>query len=147
MSATAIKQGKRAPRSQYGSALIEGLLAIVVFSMGLIGLLMLQSAALIDGANAHYRSEAGLLASDLVARMWMGDRTREGLMARFGHADADEYRAWRQRVQATLPGVSDTANPPKLSIGAQRDVTIWLAWQTPGEARPHQFVVQTQITD
>ena len=41
LSATAIKQGKRAPRSQYGSALIEGLLAIVVFSMGLIGLLML----------------------------------------------------------------------------------------------------------
>ncbi len=134
-------------KPQRGSTLIEGMLAIMVFSIGLIGLLMLQAAALNDSANAHYRSEASLLASDLVARMWNGDRTLAGLNARFGDVEADEYRAWRQRVQATLPGVSDTANPPQLSIGGQRDVSITLAWQTPGESTSHRLVVQTRITD
>ncbi len=132
---------------QRGSTLVEGLLALVVFSIGLIGLLMLQSAALVDGANAHYRSEASLLASDLIARMWTGDRTLAGLNTRFADPDAPEYRGWQQRVQATLPGVSDTANQPQVGIGAQRDVTIALSWQAPGDARSHRLVVHTRITD
>lgn len=133
--------------TQRGSTLIEGLLAVVVFSIGLMGLLRLLAASLIDGANAHYRSEASLLASDLVARMWTGDRSLTGLQQRFGNANNPEYRHWLQRVQTTLPGTAGTAQLPQVSIGAQRDVTISLAWQVPGEAVPHRLVIHTRITD
>lgn len=129
-----------------GSTLVEGLLAIVVFSIALIGLLLL-SAALVDGANAHYRSEASLLASDLVARMWTGDRTLAGLRLRFTDPSAGEYRDWVQRVQATLPGVSGEANAPTVSIGDERDVTIALAWHAPAEAGAHRLVIYTRVTD
>lgn len=138
----------RQPQSPMrGSTLVEGLLAIVVFSVGLVGLLRLQATTLVDGANAHYRSEASLLASDLVGRMWTGDRSLAGLNARFAGANAAEFSAWRERVQASLPGVTATANAPLVSIGAQRDVTITLAWRAPGEAGPHQLVVHTRIAD
>ena len=52
-----------------------------------------------------------------------------------------------ERVQATLPGVSDSANAPQVSIGDSRDVTITLGWQAPGEDRPHQLLVHTRIGD
>ena len=54
---------------QHGSALIESLLTLVVFSIAIIGLLVLLSAALVESGNARYRSEASLLVSDLVGRM------------------------------------------------------------------------------
>ncbi len=137
----------RSRRRLRGSTLVEGLLAVVVFSVGLVGLLTLLSGAMVDGAQAQYRSEAGLLASDLVGRMWTGDRSLAGLQERFGEADAAEYLDWRRRVQAALPGVTDSANVPQVSIGAQRDVTITLGWQAPGESAPHQLLVHTRIGD
>ena len=138
---------RRVRRRPSGSTLVEGLLAIAVFSVGLVGLLTLLSGAMVDGANAQYRSEAGLLASDLVGRMWTGDRSRAGLQRRFGEPDSAEYDDWRRRVQAVLPGVTDAANAPQVRIGEQRDVTITLGWQAPGEATPHQLLVHTRIGD
>ncbi len=137
----------RSRRRLRGSTLVEGLLAIVIFSVGLVGLLTMLSAAMVDGANAQYRSEAGLLASDLVGRMWTGDRSLAGLRLRFGDPNSVEYDDWRRRVQAVLPGVTDVANVPQVRIGEQRDVTITLGWQAPGEAAPHQLLVHTRIGD
>ena len=138
---------RRSCRRLRGSTLVEGLLAIAVFSVGLVGLLTMLSGAMVDGANAQHRSEAGLLASDLVGRMWTGDRSLAGLRLRFGDANSMEYSEWRRRVQAVLPGVTDSANVPLVSISDQRDVTITLGWQAPGEATPHQLLVHTRIGD
>lgn len=132
---------------QRGSALIEGLLAIVVFSIGLLGLLMLLSAALVESGNARYRSEASLLASDLVGRMWSGDRSATSLKTRFGSTGTDEYQQWLERVQATLPGVTATANLPQVTIDNNRNVTITLGWRSPNETAAHQLVVATRVTD
>lgn len=133
--------------AQRGSALVEGLLAIVVFSVGLIGLLMLLAATQVDSANAHYRSVASLLASDLVARMWNGDRSAAALKARFEDGQAPEYLDWLQRVQAALPGVTLTNLPPQVTIDPTRNVTIELRWRSPGESSTHRLVVHTQVSD
>jgi len=130
-----------------GSVLIEGLLALVVFSVGLVALLLLLAAALRETGNAHYRTQASLLASDLIASMWIGDRTAAALQTRFADPKATEYSQWLARVQATLPGVSATRNLPALEINADRAVTLTLRWQPPGEPDAHQLVVQTVITD
>jgi hypothetical protein len=50
-------------------------------------------------------------------------------------------------VQSTLPAATTTANAPQVTIGDQRDVTITVGWQSPGENSPHQLVVSTRITD
>lgn len=134
-------------QTSHGSALVESLLALVVFSVGLIGLLALLSAVLLESGNAAYRSEASLLAADLVARMWNGDRSPEALQARFGDAGSGEYDDWLQRVQSTLPGVSAEANPPQLEIGVDRRVTLTLRWQAPGDRRPHELVVHSVIAE
>jgi type IV pilus assembly protein PilV len=129
-----------------GSALIESLLAVLVFSVGLLSLLALLTATLKESNNARYRSEASLLATDLVSRMWSGERSLQSLRQRFTPA-ADEYQRWLERVRSTLPGVTDNQNLPELLIDDERRITLTLHWQTPSDTQQHHLVVVTRLTD
>lgn len=129
-----------------GSALIESLLAVLVFSVGLLSLLALLTATLKESDNARYRSEASLLATDLVSRMWSGERSLQSLRQRFTPA-ADEYQRWLERVKSTLPGITDNQNLPELLIDDERTITLTLRWQIPSDTQQHQLVVVTRLTD
>lgn len=129
-----------------GSALIESLLALVVFSVGLLSLLMLLTSALKQSDNARYRSEASFLASDLIGQMWSGDRTLQSLRQRFDSA-SDTYQRWLVLVQSTLPGVTADRNQPELKIDDSRNITLTLHWQSPSDTEQHQLVVVTRLTD
>ena len=89
--------------------MLEGLLAILIFSVGMLSLLMLLSASLVETGNARYRSEASLLASDLLAQMWTGDRSLTELRARFTTPESEDYQHWLATVHSRLPGTSGTS--------------------------------------
>jgi type IV pilus assembly protein PilV len=57
------------PKPQQGATLIEVLIAIVVLSIGLLGLAGLQVTSMQSNHSAYYRSQATLLAYDLADRM------------------------------------------------------------------------------
>ena len=135
------------PAGQSGGSLLEGLLAILLFSVGMLSLLMLLSATLVETGNARYRSEASLLASDLVAQMWTGDRSLTELRARFTNSESDDYKNWLATVHARLPGTSGTTNLPTISIDDQRQVKILMRWQAPGDGKTHQLLTLATITD
>ena len=130
-----------------GSSLLEGLLAIVLFSIGMLALLMLLSTSLIESSNAQYRSDASLLASGLIAQMWTGDRTVAGLKSRFADMQSVEYKRWLQSVQTSLPGITSTSNQPSIVISDDRQVTVTLRWQPPSESRSHQLLIYASLTD
>ena len=134
-------------RQAKGSTLLEGLLAIVLFSMGLLAILRLLTVSAIDSGNAQYRSEASLLASDLISRIWTGDRSLSGINARYGNTSTDDYRDWLASVQQRLPGVSASTHVPVITIGTDRTVTVTLSWQAAGDRDAHQVIFQTLITD
>lgn len=131
----------------HGSTLLEGLLAILIFSVGLLSILMLLSTALVEVGNARYRSEASLLASDLIAEMWTGDRTAASLQTRYAVTTAADYQRWQQRVAAQLPGVTALINAPVVSIDDNRSVSITLFWQSPGQPQVHTLLATARITD
>lgn len=56
-------------RQQQGATLIEVLIAVVVLSIGLLGLAGLQVTSVQSNHSAYQRSQASLLASDLADRM------------------------------------------------------------------------------
>lgn len=56
-------------RQQHGATLIEVLIAVVVLSIGLLGLAGLQVTSVQSNHSAYQRSQASLLASDLADRM------------------------------------------------------------------------------
>jgi type IV pilus assembly protein PilV len=108
---------------------------------------MLFSATLVETGNARYRSEASLLASDLIAQMWTGDRSLNELRMKFTQPESEDVKRWLATVHARLPGTSDTTNLPSISIDDQRQVKILMRWQAPGDGKTHQLLTLATITD
>lgn len=141
-------------KGQAGSVLLEALIAILIFSMGILGIVALQAAAVKNTTDAKYRSDAGMLANQLIGQMWASNRAT--LATDFVGPSGSAYQAWLADVQATLPGVSDT-NLPAVTVtttvtnisGTVSDTThtvnLVLRWQSPGEASPHSHTVIAQI--
>lgn len=129
--------------------LLEALIAIVVFSMGILAIVGLQAVAIKLAGDAKYRSDAAMLAEDLLSQMWVSDRIPANMSANFSSASGGAgYTAWQANVQATLPGVA--ANPPTVVVDTSSGTTmgtttITVRWQAPNEATPHAHVVTAQI--
>lgn len=69
-----MKQLSKRTGHQSGVMLIEAMLAILIFSIGVLGIIGLQAAAAKASVDAKYRSEASLLANEIIGRMWATDR-------------------------------------------------------------------------
>ncbi len=61
---------------QRGVFLIEALLGILIFSLGILSLVAMQTAAVSAQSDARYRIEAANLADQMVSEIWLNiDRT------------------------------------------------------------------------
>lgn len=120
-----------APKSQAGVMLIEAMIGILIFSIGILALIGMQGVAIKNTTDARYRSEAAFLASQIIGQMWV-DRTNIGSYAAAGYAPRDN---WVNTVAATLPGVNLPGNLPTIVIGAGNEVTVIIRWQQPGETQ------------
>lgn len=99
-------------RAQRGFSLIEVLVALVVTTMGLMGLASLQLLALRTQHNAFMRGQATQLNHDIIERMRGNANAALAGAYDVGYdavpgagasvADADK-REWRQRVAVLLP--------------------------------------------
>lgn len=134
---------------QSGSMLLEALIAVLIFSMGILAIVGMQASAVKASSDAKYRSDASMVANQLIGEMWVSNRTAATLQNNFqGGAgnDGPLYTAWLADVQAALPGAA--ANPPVVTVAAGNLVTITVFWIAPGEpagTAPHSFNVVAQI--
>ncbi|GHU06591.1 hypothetical protein FACS1894158_13480 [Betaproteobacteria bacterium] len=145
---------------QTGVALLETLLAILVFSLGILTVVAIQAASVKMAADAQLRTRAVLLADQLVGQMWASGEEIADLKTKFESPGGSGYIAWRNSVTAALPGVSAAASEggvstlPTVSVTSDDtvengQVTITLYWKTPAmkpDEDPRQHVVISQIT-
>ena len=122
----------------------------------------MQASAVKSSRDAKYRTDAGLLANELIGQMWSGNRDGATLQANFqgdGNqtgptnilADGPIYTAWQARVASTLPGT--VANPSVVTVvpglvGPPRTsslVTVTVSWISPNEQAAHNYRVVVQI--
>jgi type IV pilus assembly protein PilV len=139
-----MRAGTRFPaqRSERGVMLIEALVAILIFSIGILAVVGMQAVAIKDVASAKYRSEAAFLAQELLAQMW----TDNGNIATYAYTGAggppDKIKVWVNKVQLLLP---DAANqlpivtltnplPPAPAVPTGATVQITVRWRLPEEA-------------
>ncbi len=153
-------------RASRGFMILEVLIALLIFSLGVLGLVGLQASATKSSGQAQFRAQAVLLADELVGMMWAGDRTNANLLNVYGPASTDAgFTTWKNKVAATLPGATQptvtltTVNPLALAPGpagslvpsvptASTQVAITLSWQAAGETSSdnlHNVTVFTQI--
>lgn len=143
------------PRAQQGSMLLEALIAILIFSLGIIAIVGLQATSIRLSSDAKYRGDASLLAERLLGQMWVSDRTAANLASSFSSASGATpagamYSSWLTNVLNTLPGVSGVAaNQPTVTVSTAAssvgEVTITLRWQGPGDTSAHSYTTIAQI--
>ncbi len=142
------------PHKQGGIMLLEALISILIFSIGILGVIALQSLSVSNASAAKYRSDASLLAEKLVGQMWVSTRTPVALQANFSSAAGGAgYVNWNSSVQAALPGAVAsppvvTVTPVNTTITPSSLVTIIIYWKAPNEDRaaaPHKFTMTAQI--
>lgn len=137
-------------KRQSGSMILEALISILIFATGILAIVGLQAASVSASTDARYRTEASLLANQLIGQMWVSNRATTNLQ---NFATTQAYTDWLASVSGTLPGVA--ANPPTLtvvpSVGPNTTssvVTITIFWKMPSEpaANPaHNYVAVSQI--
>jgi type IV pilus assembly protein PilV len=114
--------------SQQGVMLIEALIAILLFSTGILAMIAMQGLAISYAADAKYRSDASFLANELVGQIWV-DRANIGNYAYPG-GTAPTLATWKTKLDAALPGTA--ANPPVIAVDAATGtVDITIRWQAP----------------
>jgi len=130
-------------KPQRGVVILESLIAILIFSLGILGLVGLLAASIRNNASAKYRTDASMLANQVVGRMWVADKSNASLKANFESPNGAGYAAWQTDVANALPGAA--ANAPTIAIDADNVATVKVRWQAPGEAAAHSYVLVARI--
>jgi type IV pilus assembly protein PilV len=130
----------RIARSQAGVMLLEALIGILIFSIGILALIGMQGAAIRNTTDARYRSEASFLANQAIGQMWV-DRANLAQYMVVGYAPRD---TWAANVAATLPGV-EGARLPTIVVAAENEVTVTIQWLQPGETQGRTLTMINRI--
>lgn len=115
------------PTSQQGSALLEALIGILIFSIGILALVALQATSVKFTTDAKDRTDASFYANQLISKMWVD---QDNLAS---------YAVTNQPV-AGLPGGKRTVD-----VSGSR-ITVTITWQPPGTAAPHRYVTVAHVT-
>ena len=150
---------------QSGVVLLEALIAILIFSLGVLTIVAIQATSIKLTTDAKYRTNATLLANRLIGQMWTASGNLTTLKSNFESGGAG-YAAWLAEVQQPdgLPGVvsgrtctrPDSTTPvsilPRVTVNNATGVdagrvTVWLYWRTPemDADKCHALVVASQI--
>ena len=130
-----------------GMTLIEALVALVVLSVGLLGVAGMQMTALRNNLGAHLRSQATVLAYDITDRM-RANRTvaRDSTAYIVGMGAAPtgatlaalDIQYWKTTMTNTLPAGDGSIR----RVGDTYEITI--TWTEPNSG-PQSFTTHTRI--
>jgi type IV pilus assembly protein PilV len=125
--------------TQTGMMLVEVMVSILIFSVGILGLVGLQTVATQNAASAEYRTIAATLANDMVAQMWI-KKTANPTSSNI----SGDITTWKTKVtNSTLPN----ANASVTRTNGVTTVTV--TWKPPSKKSTdtNQYVTQVSIPD
>lgn len=130
-------------KAQGGIALVEALIAVLLFSLGILALVGLQAVMSKNVTHAKLRAEASFLANQLIGQMWVDQANLSSYAATGGICATEGYANctnWQTQVSQVLPnGNADvTINGTVVSIS--------LNWRLPGDGEAdNQFQIEADI--
>jgi len=156
------------PGTQRGSFLIEALIGILIFSLGILALVGMQAAAISAQSDARYRTEASNLAQQMVNNIWLNvTRTNaaalQASLVNFEHqptggacnfsgtASANALVTdWIDSVTAAgsgLPGATTAMPqiPVNTAAGGYNRGAFTICWLPPRAATPNRHTVVTYV--
>jgi type IV pilus assembly protein PilV len=129
-------------KQQGGVMLIEALIGILIFSIGILALIGMQGSAIKNTTDARYRSEAAYLATQVIGQMWIDISN----LSKYDKDYAPAYSPrddWVTAVAARLPGIdiASSTRLPTIEVGPDaglgldaNEVRVVILWLQPGES-------------
>ena len=143
---------------QSGFTLIEVLVAIIILAIGLLGLANLQIVSLRNNMSAYLRTQAIVLAHDIMERMRSnvqyyntnpipnpishGCLQTQCTSQQIAENDLSE---WNAAIRAVLPGGMGTPPTPGATINGVTTYTITIQWVEPAPNGPQVLTMNFQI--
>lgn len=109
---------------EHGVSLVEVLVAMTIFSFGILGMLGMHARAIASFSDIKYRTDAALLTDSLINDIWV-NRSNLSSYAYSGSGTAPVIQPWLSQVAATLPRGAGTVTVN----GSTVQVTV--TWQPP----------------
>lgn len=131
---------------QGGVMLIEALIGILIFSIGVLAMIGMQATAMRATIDAKYRSEASFLTNEIIGAMWVDRANLNGYITSPSTPASCPGAApcvWLTRVQTVMPQATG-ANAPTIAVSGQQ-ATITVRWQRPGESTVSNHVAVATI--
>lgn len=141
------------PKNQSGMMLIEALIGILIFSIGILALVAMQATAITNTTESRYRTEASFLANQIIGQIWVDRGSNNSNVAAYdttSGAGTTARTAWITKVAATLPGVTaGGTNSPTIAVttvGGAQQVVVTVYWKRPDTNAPtRNFTAIAQI--
>ncbi|MDD5299039.1 MAG: prepilin-type cleavage/methylation domain-containing protein [Gallionella sp.] len=121
-----MQKTSRLKSAQQGVVLLEAMIAILIFSMGVLAIVGLQAAMIKNTADSKSRIDASYIAQQRIGLMWSDP------------ANLATYLEVNTPIAELPNGTRTTAQS-----GVQYTVTI--NWQEPGETTQHNFTTIASI--
>lgn len=121
-------------RGQTGVALLEVLVSVLLFSLGLLGLIGLQARAISFSSDAEDRNRAALLANEVVALMWLNKSVT---------VPAAALANWKTRVGSPQTGGLPAGNGDVVPDGTA--VTVTITWRAPSHDADSQLTTRVVL--
>lgn len=152
------RRAARPPRSRQGGLIIvEVLLAVLIFSFGILGVIHLQATAIKLNADSKLRSDASYLAGQIISQMWI-DRSN---LANYVHnasgsncsftgtagtsAHVTNWVGTETKVGSVLGSLPNASSQIKVETGTNM-VTVTICWRAPQETETHNFTSTALIS-
>lgn len=120
-------------KSQRGIALLEALIGILIFSMGILAIAGLQGFMIKGTTEAKYRSDASVIAQRRVAMMWADAKANPAALA-----------AAYSEVNTAIPDLPNGQRTTTFVAAIPDAVTVTVTWQSPGEPQ-HNYSTNARI--
>jgi type IV pilus assembly protein PilV len=125
--------------AQQGVVLLEALIAILIFAIGILGAVGLQASMIKANADARYRSEAGFVAEQRIAQMWVDQAN----LADYAELDPGTDIA----ADSGLPEARRTTIRGGGSCGGDLSCfLVTVSWKQPGADETHNVSAVARIT-
>jgi type IV pilus assembly protein PilV len=144
---------KSKSRRQGGTTLLEILISVLIFTIGIMGLIRLQATAINNSSSSKYRGDAGYFADQIIGQMWAdrGNLSTYSLngsgsvvcQPTFSASTNPNVIAWTNALSDRLPGA--TSAMQQIVVGANNMVTVTVCWQSVHDPLPHHFSEVAQI--
>jgi type IV pilus assembly protein PilV len=144
-------------RRQHGVMLLEALIAILIFSIGILAIVGMQATAVRTVTESRSRAEAALYANQLLGQIW-ADAINASQYAYTGSgAVPARLQSWHDDVTGVtdprrgLPGASQVKPVVTISNPTAQGATVQIQvfWRNPEETQqglpPHNFTVTAAV--